>query len=168
MKKEKVIVQGLPSLRMPQDSRMFKHLLSTAIGIKGQQKSTVIPWTARRSNQPIRKEISPECSLEGLMLRLKLPILWPSDAKNWLLGKDPDAGKDWRQEEKGTTEDEMVGWHHQLDGLEFEQVLGVGDEQRSLVCYIVHGVTKRWTQLSDWTELRTTKFPLWILTNICE
>ena len=51
--------------------------------------------------------------------------LWPPDAKNWLTGKDPDAGKDWRQEEKGTTEDEMVGWHHQLDGHEFEQAPGV-------------------------------------------
>ena len=61
-------------------------------------------------------------------------ILGPPDAKNWLFGKDPDAGKDWRQEEKGTTEDEMVGWHHQLDGHEFEQALGVGDGQRSLVC----------------------------------
>ena len=95
MKKEKVTVQGLlPSLRMPRESHMFKFLPSTAIGIKGQQKVTVIPWAARRSNQLIQKETSPECSLEGLMLRLKLPILWPSDAKNRLLGKDPDAGKD--------------------------------------------------------------------------
>ena len=62
------------------------------------------------------------------------PILWPPDAKNWLIGKDPDAGKDWRWEEKGTTEDEVVGWHHQFDRHEFEQALGVGDEQRSLVC----------------------------------
>ena len=53
-----------------------------------------VPWTARRSNQSILKEISPECSLEGLMLKLKLPTLWPPDAKNWLIGKDPDAGKD--------------------------------------------------------------------------
>ena len=59
-------------------------------------------------------------SLEGLMLKLKLPILWPPDAKNWLTRKDPDAGKDWRREEKGTTEDEMAGWHHWLDGHEFE------------------------------------------------
>ena len=71
-----------------------------------------VPWTARRSNQSILKEISLEYSLEGLMLKLKLPILWPSDAENWLIGKDPDSGKDWGQEEKGTTEDEMVGWHH--------------------------------------------------------
>ena len=62
------------------------------------------------------------------------PILWPLDAKNWLTGKDPDAGEDWRQEEKGTTEDETIGWHHQLYGLEFEQAPGVGDGQESLVC----------------------------------
>ena len=62
------------------------------------------------------------------------PILWPPDAKNWLTRRDPDAGKDWGQEEKGTTEDEMVGWHHQLNGHEFEQAPGVGDGQGSLVC----------------------------------
>ena len=62
------------------------------------------------------------------------PILWPPDVKNWLIGKDPDAGKDWKWEEKGTTEDEMVGWHHQLDGLESEQALGVGGGQGSLAC----------------------------------
>ena len=78
-----------------------------------------VPWTARRSNQSILKEISPEYSSVGLMLRLKLPILWPPDAKNWLLSKDPDARKDWRREEKGMTKLEMVGWHHWLDGHEF-------------------------------------------------
>ena len=62
------------------------------------------------------------------------PILWASDVKNWLIGKDLNAGKDWRQEEKGTTEDETVGWHHELNRHEFEQALGVGDEQGSLVC----------------------------------
>ena len=62
------------------------------------------------------------------------PILWPPDAKNWLIGKDPDAGKDWRREKKGTTEDEMVGWHHQLDGHEFELASGVDDGQGRLVC----------------------------------
>ena len=61
-------------------------------------------------------------------------ILWPPDAKNWLIGKDPDAGKDWRQEEKGMTEEEMVGWHHRLDGHEFEQAPGVGDGQGGLAC----------------------------------
>ena len=62
------------------------------------------------------------------------PILWPLDAKNWFIGKDPDAGKNWGQEEKGTTEDEMVGWHHWLDGHVFEQAPGVGVGQGSLAC----------------------------------
>ena len=59
-------------------------------------------------------------------IEAETPILWPPDAKNWLIGKDPDAGEDWRQEKKGITEDEMVGWHHQLDGHEFEQALEIG------------------------------------------
>ena len=62
------------------------------------------------------------------------PVLWPPGVNSWLIWKDPDAGKDWRQEEKGTTEDEMVGWHHRLNGHEFEQALGVGDGQGSLAC----------------------------------
>ena len=70
-----------------------------------------VPWTARRSNQSILKEISSEYSLEGLILKLKLQYFWPPDAKSQLIGKDPDAGKDSRQVEKGT-EDVMVGWHH--------------------------------------------------------
>ena len=93
-----------------------------------------VPWTARRSNQSILKEISPEYPLEGLTLRLDTPVLWPPDVKNWLTRKDPDAGKDWRREEKGMTEDEMVGWHHWLNGYEFEQAPGVGDGQRTLAC----------------------------------
>ena len=62
------------------------------------------------------------------------PIPWPFDVENWLIGKSPDAGKDWTQEKKGMTVDEMVGWHHWLDGHEFEQALGVGDGQGSLAC----------------------------------
>ena len=79
------------------------------------------------------------------------PVLWLPDVKSQIPGKDPDARKDWRQE-KGTTEGEMVGWHHRLDGHEFEQAPGVGDGQGSLAC-CSHGVTKSRTQLSDWTEL---------------
>ena len=75
-------------------------------------------------------------------------ILWPPDGKSL---KDPLAGKDWGQEEKGTTEDEMVGWHHRLNGHEFEQTLGDSEEKgKSDVLYIVHGVAKSWTWLNDW------------------
>ena len=97
-----------------------------------------VPWTARRSNQSILVEISPEYSLEELDAEAEAPILWPPDLKYWLIGKYPDAGKDWRQEEQGMIEDQMVGWHHQVNGHEFEQALGVA---------------KIRTWLSDWTEL---------------
>ena len=82
--------------------------------------------------------------------KAETPILWPPDAKNWLHGKDPDAGKDWRPEEKGMTEDEMAGWHHWLDGHEFEQALIVGDRQGNLACCSPWG--QSWTWLSDWNE----------------
>ena len=94
-----------------------------------------VPWTVRRSNQSILKEISSEYSLEGLMLMLKLQCCLP-DMKNYLLGKDHDAWKDWCQHVKGMTENEMVGWHHWLGGQEFEQTLGVGDGQGSLVATV--------------------------------
>ena len=77
-----------------------------------------VPWTARRSNQSILKEISPGCSLEGLMLKLKLQFFGHLMRRVDSL-EDSDAGRDWGQEEKGTTEDEMAGRHHRLDGLEF-------------------------------------------------
>ena len=78
-----------------------------------------VPWTARRSNQSILKKISPWCSLEGLMLKLKLQFFGHLMRRLGSLEKT-DAGRDWGQEEKGTTEDEMAGWHHRLDGREFE------------------------------------------------
>ena len=81
------------------------------------------------------KQTSPEYSLEGLMPAAKAPIFWPSDGKGWCIQKDPDAGKDWRQEEKGTTEDEMVGWNHQLNRHEFEEAPGIGFGQGNLACY---------------------------------
>ena len=79
------------------------------------------------------------------------PVLWPPDVKNWLTRKDPDAGKDWRQEEKGTTEDEMVGWYHWLDGHELEWAPGVGDGQGGLACCSPWGLK----------ELDTTERPNW-------
>ena len=87
-----------------------------------------VPWTPRWSNLSILKEISPEYSLEGLMLKLKGQYFG-----HWLIKLDLDAGKDWGQEEKGATEDEMVAWHHYLSGHEFEQTPGDGEGQGSLV-----------------------------------
>ena len=105
-----------------------------------------VPWTAWRSNQSILRDISPGCSLERLMFEAETPILWPPDAKNWLIGKDSDEGKDWRQE-KGTTENERVGWHHRINRHEFESTLGVGDGQGGLACYSPWGCKQ-----SDTTE----------------
>ena len=93
-----------------------------------------VPWTARRSNQSILKEISPGCSLEGMMLKLKLQHFGHLMQRVDSLEKT-DAGRDWGQEEKGTTEDEMAGWHHQLDGCEFECTPGDDDGQGGLVCF---------------------------------
>ena len=92
-------------------------------------------------------------------------ILWPPDAKSWLIWKDPDAGKDWGQEEKGMTEGEMVGWHHWLDGHGFGWTLGVGDGQGGLACCCSWGC-KEWdtTEQLNWTELnRVNEFINWQL-----
>ena len=83
------------------------------------------------------------------------PTFWPPDAKNSLIGKDPDAGKDWRREEKGTTEDEIVGWHHRLNGHECEQALGVGDGQGSLLCCSPWGLKEsNMTERQNWTDTK--------------
>ena len=83
------------------------------------------------------------------------PVLWPPDIESWLIGKDPDAGKDWRQEEKEMTEDEMVGWHHWLDRHEFEQALAVGDGQGTQACCSPFGRKESGTtERLNWTELK--------------
>ena len=97
-----------------------------------------VPWPARRSNQSILKEINPEYSTERTDAEAEAPILRTPDEKNRLIGKDPDAGKDWRQENR-VTEDEMVGWHHHLNGNKFKQTLGDSEGQRSLVCCSLWG-----------------------------
>ena len=114
-----------------------------------------VPWTARRSNQSNLKEFNPEywIFIGRTEAEAEAPILWPPDSKNWLIGKDPDAGKDWRQEEKGTTEDEMVGWHHRL------KWTWVWVNSRSWWWTGKPGMLQTMgsqsrTRLSDWTELR--------------
>ena len=118
-----------------------------------------VPWTARRSNQSILKEISSGCSLEGLnsnqFSEAETPILWPPDVKSWLIWKDLDAGKDWGQEEKGMTEDEMVGWHHRLIGHGFRWTLWFGDGQGGLTCCGSWGCKEsNTTERTNWTELK--------------
>ena len=116
-----------------------------------------VPWTARRSNQSILKEINPGYSLEGLMLKLKLQF-GPPDVKSWLIWKDPETGKNWGWEEKGTTKDEMVGWHHRLDGREFEWTPGVGDGQGGLMCCGSWGRKElATTEQLNWTEVHWAK-----------
>ena len=124
-----------------------------------------LPWTHKESNmteqlsthtqdqtsQP--KGNQPWIFIGRTDAEAEAPILWSPEVKNWLIGKDPDAGTDWRQE-KGTTEDKMVGWHHRLDGHEFEQVPGVGDGQGSLVCCSPWGHKESdMTERMNWTEL---------------
>ena len=100
------------------------------------------------SSQSILKEINPEYSLAGRTdAEAEASVLWPPDVKSWLIRNNPDAGKDWRQEEKGTTEDEMVGWHHQPNGHEFEQALGDGEGEGRLACCSPWGCKE-----SDMTE----------------
>ena len=94
------------------------------------------------------------------------PVLWPPHAKGWLIGKDSDAGRDWGQEEKGTTEDEMAEWHHQLDGCEFWWTLGVGDGQGGLACCDSRGHKESYTtKRLNWTELKSSQIleQIWIL-----
>ena len=108
-----------------------------------------VPWTARKI-QPVHPKGNQSWIFIGRTdAESETPILKPPDVKNWLTGKDPDAEKDWRWEEKGMTEDEMVGWHHQLNGHEFEQALGVGDNGcGGLVCCSPWGC-KEW-DMAEW------------------
>ena len=111
-------------------------------------------WSARRPKQSVPNEISPEYALEGLMLKLQYfgHLMQRADS----LEKDPDAGKDWRQEEKGMIRDEIVGWHHQLNGHEFEQAPSVGERQGSLACCSLWGHKESdMTEWLNWTELNT-------------
>ena len=132
-----------------------EHQRSNAFELWCWRKLLRVPWTARRSSprKPVHlKGNQPWIFIGRTDAEAEVPILWPPDAKNWLIGIHPDAGKDWRQEEKQMTED-ILGCYRLLGGHEFEQALGVGDEQGSLACCSPWGITKFRTWLSDWTEL---------------
>ena len=118
-----------------------------------------VPWTARRSNQSVLKGDQSWVFIGRTNAEAETPILWPPHAKTWLIGKDSDAGRDWGQEEKGTTEDKMAGWQHWLNAHEFGWTPGVGDGQGGLVCCDSWGrkeldMTKRlnWTEVLVWSS----------------
>jgi len=122
-----------------------------------------VPWISRRSNWSILKDISPGCSLEGLMLKLKLQYFCHLMRRVDSLEKSLMLGGVGGQEEKGTKEDEMAGWHHRLDACEFGWTPGLGDGHELRAA--IHGVTKSQTWLSDWTELKWVN--LWAFEHIC-
>ena len=153
---------------------MFKKLIKANYGLMGECRSPrgyryegnlhlltgslplpVVQWLSPLDCKEI-KPVIPKGNQSWILIRrtdAKAPILWPPDAKRQLTGKDPDAGKDWRQEEKGTTEDEMVERHHRLNGHEFDQALGDGEGQGSLACGSPWGRKELdTTEWLNWTE----------------
>ena len=122
-----------------------------AFELWGWRRLSRVHWMARRSNQLTLEEINPEHSfIRRTDAEVAAPILWPPDEESWITGKDPDAGKDWGQEEKGVTEDEMVGWHHRLSGHKFEQTLGDSEGQGSLACCSPWG--RRESGMTEWLK----------------
>ena len=125
-----VVVYGCESWTL----KKAKHWRIDAFELWCWKRLLRVLWTARRSNQSILKEIKSWIFTGRTNAEAEAPILWPLDAKNWLTGKDPDPRKDWGKDEKEATEYETVGWHHRLNGHEFEQTQGDGEGQGSLVC----------------------------------
>ena len=114
-----------------------------------------VPWTARRSDQSIHKGDQPWVFFGRNDAKAETPVLWPPHAKSWLIGKDSDAGRDWGQEEKRTTEDELAWWHHWLNGRESEWTPGVGDGQGGLACCDSLG----------WKKSDRTEWLNWLMNN---
>ena len=154
MKKVSVVQPCTHIHLIPSYSALFMHTVNFAhwcFWTVVLEKTLESPLDCKKI-KPVHPKGNQSCIFIGRTdAEAETPVLWPADVKNWLIGEDPDAGKDWRQEEKGTTEDEMVGWHHQLNGHEFDQALGVDDRQGGLAC------------CSPWTykESDMTGWPNW-------
>ena len=120
------------------------------------EKTLESPLECKEIQPGLLKQISPGISLEVMMLtKAEIPVPWPPHVKSWLAGKDSDAGRDWGQKEKGTTEDEMAGWYHWLNGREFEWTPRVGDGQGGLVCCDSWGREESdTTERLNWTQLK--------------
>ena len=114
------------------------------------EKTLESPLNCKEIKLVCIKGNQPWIFIERTHTEAEAPILWPLDAKNWLIGKDPGTGKDWWQEEKVMAEDELVGWHHQLDGHEFEQAPGDGGGQGSLMCYSLWGLKQ--LNMTEWLK----------------
>ena len=150
---------------MPETATWGSGLAAPAVNLQWKPLSTrsqspwATTWVMATYLNVVAGNVNPKGNQSWIFIgrteaEAETPILWPPDAKSWLIEKDPDAGKDGRQEEKRTTEDEMVGWQHWLDGHEFEQAPGVGDRQGSLACCNSWGCKELdTTERLNWTEL---------------
>ena len=129
-----------------------EHWRIAAFTIVVLEKTTESPLDSKEIQSVHPKGNQPWIFIRRTDAEAEAPILWPPDLKRWLIGKHPDSGKDWRPKEKGVTEDEIIGWHHQLNGHTFAQTPGDSEGQGSLGA-AVHGVPKSWTWLSDWKTI---------------
>ena len=145
-------------------NHVVSHLLKeTLLCINLLEKTLESPLDCKEI-QPVHSEWDPPWDFFGRNdAKAETPVLWPPHVKSWLIGKDSDAGRDWKQEEKGTTEDEMAGWHHWLDGCESERTPGVGDGQGGLACCDSWGrrVRHDWATELNWIHETTGK--IWTL-----
>ena len=146
-----VVMYGCESWTVKKD----EHRRIDALELWCWRRLLRVPWTARISNQSILKETSPEYSLEGQMAEVKTLILWPPDAKRWLIGKDPDAGKDWKQKERGTAEDEMVRQYHRLNGCNMSKLQEIVKDSEAWPCCSPWSRKESdTTEQLKWTELK--------------
>ena len=121
------------------------------------EKTLDSPWDCKETKPVNPKENQPWIFIGRTDAEHEAPILWPPDVKNWLIGKDPDAGKDWRQEEKGMTEDKMVGWHHQLNGHEFGQTPGGQGSLARSSSWVAKSRTWQWVNKNNTTFRNNNK-----------